>query len=557
MRLPNWPAGRRRRLALLSGAASVVLAAAFIAMSSPASSASGVVTRSPAEAAGHVSVTCGHWSTRLGIQCPDVYNPLQTFGYYVGHDEPGVWFYSHVPGSGNRTNWTLTLPKDPAPNATPGASTYAFENHIAFWLGMDLCASHSYPEQISTCTPDSDSNIADPRTTSQHAGSAYLELQFYPPGWAPFPSGTSCDGTHWCAAMNVWSYYFDPVTGKSLNTACQAKVGGVELDNYAFVQRNGVPTGPPNPLDSTAATFTPNDKTLLMGQGDRVSVHIFDSRDGLTVRLLDHDTRQLGTMTASAANGFGQMTYAPDPSTECTVTPYTFHPMYSTSTPQTRSTWTAYPYNVAYADETGHFDFCSQVSSDGVCTGLEGPPGNTEPADSDDTFCFPASQATRDPISGCAGTNDGFNGTSYLDDWPNGQPNRGTPIMFSSPLTGRGLNVNYAQAALAGPLPFIESGAGNQKCDIFADTGCTDLPVTDNGTPAKFYPYFYTTRVAGCTWGEGTDVPGLTVNDFGKHAQYGSYNTGVYYTGTNGVPTTFATDFLHTFPNNPCPAPGR
>jgi hypothetical protein len=499
-----------------------------------------------------VHVSCDKSGSMVLIQCPDVYNPETAFGHYVGHDEPGVWDWSSQPGSGNRARWLLTLPKDPPPNAKPGAANYAFMNHIAFWFGMDLCASQSYPEQLSTCTPDSDSNIVDPKVSDQHAGSAYLELQFYPPGAAPYPAGVSCDATHWCAAMNVWSYYFDPVTGKGLNSACQNQVGGIELDNFAFVQMNGAPAGPPNPLHSTAATFTPNNETLLMNQGDHVAVTIEDDH-GLTTRLTDLSTGRRGFMTASAANGFAQMVFAPDPSTECASTPYTYHPMYSTSTPLTRATWTAYPYNVAYADETGHFDFCSQVDeTTGTCTGMEGPPGSQSAADDDDNFCFGADQMTRDPVGGCFGENDGFDGTSYLDGWPDGSPRRGTPVSFSGPLTGSFFTQNYQREALAGPLPFIEDGGGNQNCDIDTETGCTDLPVTDSGTTAPFYPFFSTTRANGCSWMEGTDIPGVTVSDFGGHSQYGGYNTGVYYTGLNGTPDTFATDFLRSFPANPC-----
>lgn len=544
---------RIRRIAVAGGAAGLVVALAVPALAVPALSSNAAPPSQP-QGSTPMHISCGKGS-KVMIQCPDVYNPKQAFGYYVGHDEPGVWDWSNMPGSGNNAQWLLTLPKDPPPDSTPGADTYAFQNHIAFWFGMALCASQSYPEQLSTCTPDSDTNIVDPKVSDQHAGSAYLELQFYPPGWAPFPSGVSCDATHWCAAMNVWSYYFDPVTGQRLNPACQSQVGGIELDNYAFIQRNGVPTGPPDPLHANAATFTPNAQTLLMNQGDHVQVQVSDSRDGLTVRMFDASNFQAGSMTASASNGFAQMVFAPDPSTECQETPYTYHPMYSTSGPQTRATWTAYPYNVAYSDETGHFQFCSQVDeTTGSCTGQEGAPGAQRPADSDDVGCFGADQSSKDPVSGCVAANYGFDGTSYTNDWPNGQPNRGTPVMFSGPTTGPGYKVSYQREALAGPLPFIEAGGGNQNCDIYTETGCTLLPLTDDGTPAQFYPFFSTTRVNGCSWIEGTDVPGLTVNDFGGLSQYGSYNTGVYYTGLTGKPYTYASDFLHVFPDNPCRA---
>ena len=47
---------------------------------------------------------------------------------------------------------------------------------------MALCDTQSYPEQVKTCTPDSDSNIV-PAANPKQPGTAFMELQFYPPGW--------------------------------------------------------------------------------------------------------------------------------------------------------------------------------------------------------------------------------------------------------------------------------------------------------------------------------------------------------------------------------------
>ena len=63
------------------------------------------------------------------------------------------------------------------------AKSYHFELNGAIWFGMALCDTQSYPEQVSTCTPDSDSNIVDPAVSPNHPGTAFMELQFYPPGW--------------------------------------------------------------------------------------------------------------------------------------------------------------------------------------------------------------------------------------------------------------------------------------------------------------------------------------------------------------------------------------
>src|SRR4029077_12007020 len=132
--------------------------------------------------------------------CPDrayhqSYDP-EYKGKYVGHDEPGINFYSDVSGSGNNSGWKIVLPRDPAtyptdanPSGTGGPTVWNFQLHTAFWMGMALCDTESYPEYIHNCNPNSDENIFDdPNPKSKkyigpHPGTAFLELQLYPPGW--------------------------------------------------------------------------------------------------------------------------------------------------------------------------------------------------------------------------------------------------------------------------------------------------------------------------------------------------------------------------------------
>ncbi len=40
--------------------------------------------------------------------------------------------------------------------------------------------------------------------------------------------------------------------------------------NFAFIERNGVPAGPPSPQPSDLSTLTPNSQTLMMNPGDMV-----------------------------------------------------------------------------------------------------------------------------------------------------------------------------------------------------------------------------------------------------------------------------------------------
>ncbi len=71
-----------------------------------------------------------------------------------------------------------------------------------------------HPELLSTCTPDSDSNIVDPAMSQRHPGTAFMEMQvLILPRGAPFalPGGTSCDPTKWCAALTIDSLAEDPV----------------------------------------------------------------------------------------------------------------------------------------------------------------------------------------------------------------------------------------------------------------------------------------------------------------------------------------------------------
>src|SRR5438445_10550985 len=235
---------------------------AFAAPSSPISSR-------------HIHIDCEY--SRV---CPDLANPEDVYGAeYVGHDEPSLLFYSNVPGSGNQMRYGVTVPSDP-PATNPLSRSYHFELNGAMWFGMALCDTQSFPEQVSTCTPDSDSNIVDPAVSPRHPGTAFLELQLYPPGWVPWPTwqvavgASGCDPTRWCAAMNIFSLAQDPVNGTTLNATCAAKTG-LEYVNFAFLNKDGRTTAPPNPVQSTTATFTPDlRQDLLMNSGDNLSVSL-------------------------------------------------------------------------------------------------------------------------------------------------------------------------------------------------------------------------------------------------------------------------------------------
>jgi hypothetical protein len=484
--------------------------------------------------------------------CTEVADPRAAFGnYYVGHDEPSLEFYSNAPGSGNHMQYQLTIPSEPT---GPFSQTkgYDFELHPTFWFGMAMCDTQSFPEQSSKCTPDSDSNIVNPANGLAGApGTAYQELQFYPPGWVPQFLGSSCDPTRWCVALTIDSLSENANNGNVLNAPCQAQIlGGDEYVNFAFLTLDGKPLGPPNPLNfdpgtSGDPTFNPANgshdgaDTLFLNQGDKVTVALTDTSNGLATTVADNTTKQTGTMVASAANGFGQIKFQPG-GRSCKELPYDFHPMFSTSTPATRVLWTAHSYNVAFSDEIGHFDFCTSINANTQsCNGLEGVPGDQENADGDDNFCFAGVTGLLYPANGCTDSNaPGFDDVSYQQAyWPNSSSltvpsTTPTPIRFDAPLTGSAFSTPYSQFAFEANLPRIEAADLGGTCQRFlslpnAGANCVNPPVTDDGT-AAFYPYY--TRLGNCDFVFGSNFD--TGNNFGGSSatEFGPLLASTYWT---------------------------
>src|SRR5258708_12241424 len=109
-----------------------------------------------------------------------------------------------------------------------------------------MCARKSSPRQ--PCPPDSDSTTAFGAKTD--AGSAFMELQFYPPGFGPFKDAFSCDQTQYCVALTIdslsCSFNFKFCTNNCIQPV-----------NFPYLQPHPVPPAPPPPPLSTPAPFPP------------------------------------------------------------------------------------------------------------------------------------------------------------------------------------------------------------------------------------------------------------------------------------------------------------
>jgi hypothetical protein len=466
-------------------------------------------------------------------------------GHYIGHDEPDLTFLSNKAGSGNDVTWTETLPMDPtaAPTVgTPGSDvTHWFELSVAPWFSMALCNPNSYPQ--SACKPNSDTNA--PHGKNAGGGSSFLEVQFYPPGEAPFSDNISCDNTHWCASLHINDLECT-VGFHKCNTACE------EPTNFAFIQKDGVPTGPAGPQVATLATNTPNDQTLLMNPGDSLKVHIFDAAlagggHALEVHIDDLTTGQSGFMQASAANGYMSTKMG-----NCKGVPFNYEPEYSTAAQGNIVPWAALQTDISTQFEIGHWTPCSSLSDLSTNFGLDfitgGDPffltcngpyeGSADSASGNpegfggDAFCFNAGDThgalyppgsylggsvPPNTMTGCldllSGGDIDFDGTPYYADWPTGtSPTATTPGSFvQSPPTTNG--DKYSQTFFQTDVALSESTCG---ADI---SGCTVPPAG----PGNFYPYWSTISNGNdCSIVFGNVASGAGVNNFGGFAQYGA-----------------------------------
>lgn len=512
-------------------------------------------------------------------------------GWYVGHDEPSVKFISSAPNSGNTMTYVVRVPVDPeeSPNLSLSVTHYG-QLSIAPWFGLPLCDPNSYPQ--NPCTPDSDSNsglISDPND----AGSAFMELQLYPPGYTPWLDNVSCSVTQWCAALAIDS--LECTFGyASCNPNC------LEPLNSAFLQTDGIPTGPPSPQLANLSSVMPNAHTLMINPGDVLLVSITDPPEGLTATIRDLTTGQTGYMTASAANGFMNTSLS-----TCAGTPFTFHAEYSTAKIENRVPWAALEGGVLMEEEIGHSEICQKlINQDPVsfqdpltgqsftdnqiydtCVGgsegrgqvgegpcdpttlyclnavTQGPVGpqlcpspyaySGYPCEYADGNCYPAGirYVTINGVETAAFSANNqcfdnryqngdldFDGVSYQPNaWPDGS--RGHPTYFEviGPFDAQGQPYPQVQ---------FETDVNGSAflCNISTGAGCV-VPPTD----ASFYPYWSLSpfsfapfsspdltsggQVTLCAWDFGNVSP-RTVEDFGKDAQYGSPDV-AWYGGTS------------------------
>jgi hypothetical protein len=302
-----------------------------------------------------------------------------------------------------------------------------------------------------------------------------------------------------------------------------------------------------------------------MNSGDNITVRMFDTSQGLRVEIADHTTGAIGSMTASASNGFGNVVFDPS-ATKCTIKPYDFHPEFSTSSPLTRNVAAAHTYNIAFSDEIGHFEYCGKVGTDPDSTCLQPLGADTNDGDTagpdpqgDDDFCLPASASLDIKIAGCLDIDGDFDGVSYNFNWPGSISNptadallHPTSFLFTSPTTDGSpfqsmvFESDISRDESSDTAFRVDDGQFCERhiqnpADPHPGRGCVNPPPN-----SYFYPFYSTRNTSqGCMWQEGGPyIPGTT-NTFGGSAaaEYGPLRAISYPTAPLGAITKRFNDF--------------
>ncbi len=409
-------------------------------------------------------------------------------GWYVGHDEPGMGFLSSRPGSANNFEFKTLLPKN---NLSAGGHP-SFQDYPTFWISVEVCDNNSYPQ--NPCLPNSDSNLGQGKSPKD-AGSGFVELQFYAPGWPNFYQNLSCDMTHWCAAVNI-----DSVECTFAYAFCNPNC--TEPVNFAFLTRDGAPIGPPSPQLATPATFDfpASPDVFLMNPGDIIVVSVHDTAHGMYTGISDLTTGTSGFMIASGANGFMNT----DLNT-CAGSPYDFHTEFSTATRSHVVPWGSGPYGVVFDVETGHFEF----------------PGHDQRHDADNIFCGTPPGEDR----ACIGTDIDFDSVPYhASAWPVGTSAgkfRSSPVnlidlvphKFGLESNGRGYDTYQFVTDIGSTIASVTN------CNPLMIDQCTLPDPQLFPSYAGFYPFF-STQSSTCSVYFG-DVQGIGFDTHGGSAEYG------------------------------------
>ena len=432
------------------------------------------------------------------------------------------------------------------------------------------CATTSPARSSRTlrARPDSDTNIfdgtnpADPDYIGKHPGTAFMELQFYPPGWVPLAARRQLRRDEVVRGAGHLQPQPGPEHAACSTTPTASAASASSRPTSRSSRGAARPHAPPGPLGATRRDVhaEPGDRPVhelgrrLDGRHPRHRgrAHAIDPRPDDRPDRLDDGQRRERVRPDQVR---------PDAAT-CHQTPYTFHPMYATSSEHTRVPWAAHSYNVAFSDEIGHFEYCNAVDRQGGdCTSQRRGRARRRRQP-------PASAPAHSllvQIGGCIGTDDDFDGVSLPEDLAGdrnepGQDRPSTrldlvhePALQRQPELQpgrvRGRPAAHRGARLRRQLrPLTGADCVNPPPGVELLSVLLDREELDDGNPARAR----TVTASGSS--AAPNIPGTT-NTFGGNsaAEFGPLLFS-FYPNPNPAVRLRTNNFRNVLESNPCPA---
>ena len=233
------------------------------------------------------------------------------------------------PGSGNNVTYQMVLPKDPPTTAAAGRQ----RRHRQLPAASDVLARHGHVRQPGLAEPGRSgadrprdraraSRTATPTSTRARTPRARTTSALAPArptrrcsstrrAGSPGRPASAARPTQYCAALNIDTFSENdehrPVQQHRVPEHGRPGAGELRVPHQ---ERQGDRAGQPGRTPSTSCPNLKRD--LLMNPGDNITVHLFDTANGLRVVITDHTTHTNGSMTASTANGFGNVLFDPN-----------------------------------------------------------------------------------------------------------------------------------------------------------------------------------------------------------------------------------------------------
>ena len=177
-------------------------------------------------------------------------------GHYIGHDEPDVTFLSNLAGLGQQRGLDRDAGHGPGRTADGLGSPEATSTHWFQLISRSVVVDVSVRRQLLPADPvHAQERCERAQRASGRLAALARSSVAVARSWRCSSirrasrhgsTAVGCDDTHWCSALTIDSLECTQ-NFVQCNPQCEEPL------NFAFIQRNGIPAGPPSPQDANVA----------------------------------------------------------------------------------------------------------------------------------------------------------------------------------------------------------------------------------------------------------------------------------------------------------------